>query len=872
MLITAPRRARFLLPGLLLASLLGACLPTYDPEEVTFADQNNGDGNNGAPAGCEDPQAEVCDGADNDCDGQIDEDFPRRGVPCGNNIGACAGVTLCEGGAEVCFQVQAPAEELCDGLDNDCDGQTDELTQEDPANCGVCGNVCAFDNATAGCAAGQCALLTCDEGFEDCDRDLSNGCETDTTVDPTNCGACGNICSFEFADTACVAGACLIEGCQAGRTDCNGVALDGCEADLALDAFNCGACGQQCTLPNAESQCLERACAFVQCQDGFADTDAQPNNGCEVGLRLLGSPPDADLGNLAITPTALLGSAGERLYGYELDPQGAIGPLRFDLALGGPVQQLDADGATLYASQQAGDILILDTSDPAEVVTRGLVVTSGPAPGFARRAGQLFVADGRDGLRVVDISDPSEPRPIGQAPAPDVVTQVLLSGERAVLSTPGRADIYLYDVSTPGQPRYLSAWPTQAGFDRAVFSGDLLITGATGQSTLRLYRVADAQVTFLGQTALSGPLVNLEQRFPFLVAVVQGPGGAVNLDLVDIRRPQRPTIANTYTAAVPNPARSAAFGPSQVFVAGARGLQRLDISDLRQPAGLQDLVRPAELRDVTLQGQRLYVVDGGVVEVMDNTNLQNPRRVARLGQGVRRARVTPELLVTLGDTWPVAGFALNALADGAAPAFILADVPQPLDVEVSASGRYLYALYNGELRTLDPAPLDGAPSTLATFSFEGASCRRLLRNGTTLYVACNTGLYVIRPDAPEVLTNLGNQGGGDLYALHLFGQTLYGLNDGGVAVYSAQAPDAVSLSGNVTFEGLSGLRTLTGVGAWMAAGQGARLHLISRATLTNPVPVAVRNLPGGVAALASDGQQFYAGTSQGVLRLGVEAP
>lgn len=148
----------------------------------------------------------------------------------------------------------------------------------------------------------------------------------------------------------------------------------------------------------------------------------------------------------------------------------------------------------------------------------------------------------------------------------------------------------------------------------------------------------------------------------------------------------------------------------------------------------------------------------------------------------------------------------------------------------------------------------------------------MLRNQTVLYLACSTGLYLVRPDAPETLTNLGNMGGGDLYGLYLQGQTLYGLTDNGVAIYNAQSPDQVSLSGNVTFEGFTGLRYLTGVGTWLAIGQASNLHLVSRADLLNPTPVAVRSLPGSVRALDSDGQEIFAGTSQGVLRLGVEAP
>lgn len=101
------------------------------PENATFLAQGAcragtivcSDGGPSVCVGWVGPSAEICDGLDNDCDGVVDE----IDVPCSNACGA--GKQRCsEGVLGVCVS-RDPSPEVCNGIDDDCDGKVDEVEE-----------------------------------------------------------------------------------------------------------------------------------------------------------------------------------------------------------------------------------------------------------------------------------------------------------------------------------------------------------------------------------------------------------------------------------------------------------------------------------------------------------------------------------------------------------------------------------------------------------------------------------------------------------------------------------------------------------------------------------------------------------------------
>ena len=186
----------------------------------------------------------------------------------------------CLGGA--CFTSCVMGFQDCDGVDaNGCEVDA----RVDARNCGACGRTCAPSNAAGACAGGRCAIVTCDDGFADCDGSADNGCEVNLRGDVAHCGACRMVCTVSGGTPACSAGVCGLSTCTAGRGDCDRSAANGCEVDLATSRDHCGSCGAACDLPNATAACRDGRCAVAACDAGFADCDGAAANGCEVSVR-----------------------------------------------------------------------------------------------------------------------------------------------------------------------------------------------------------------------------------------------------------------------------------------------------------------------------------------------------------------------------------------------------------------------------------------------------------------------------------------------------------------------------------------------------------------------------------------------------------
>jgi hypothetical protein len=250
------------------------------------------------------------------------------GLPA-NCVGECRpGTTICLDGVAVCPDsgiplgaglFDGPEAEICDGKDNDCNGLPDDpfttgytspspspLYDSDPSHCGSCGNACALANAINACrpgagGAGECFVFQCTQtptiGFSF----LANGpsCASHVENGPTGCG-----CNYQ-----CPVWPTSNESCNGQDDNCDGLVDNGLTAPSGI-CSTLGVCGSatipivcrgasgfQCdysvlgsaveldgsgNLALLESKCdgLDNNC------NGVADLDGFPNKGktCAAGV------------------------------------------------------------------------------------------------------------------------------------------------------------------------------------------------------------------------------------------------------------------------------------------------------------------------------------------------------------------------------------------------------------------------------------------------------------------------------------------------------------------------------------------------------------------------------------------------------------
>jgi len=244
------------------------------------------------------------------------------------------------------------------------------------------------------------------------------------------------------------------------------------------------------------------------------------------------------------------------------------------------VQDIYVSGDYAYVTSLYSGLRVVDISVPSNPTEVGFYDTPGLARGVAVAGDYAYIADGYDsGLRVVDISSPSSPSEVGFYDTPGEAFCVAVAGDYAYVGD-GGPGLRVVDISSPSSPSEVGFYDTPGYADGVAVMGDYAYV-ADGYSGLRV---------------------------------------------VDISNPSNPSEVGFYDT--PEFAENVAVAGDYVYVADwYGGLRVVDISVPSNPTevGFYDTLGDAE--DVAVAGDRAYVIGGSGLQVFDISDPSNPSEV-----------------------------------------------------------------------------------------------------------------------------------------------------------------------------------------------------------------------------------------------------
>lgn len=395
-----------------------------------------------------------------------------------------------------------------------------------------------------------------------------------------------------------------------------------------------------------------------------------------------------------------------------------------------------------YVADGDEGLQIVNTTSPYLVV--GSQDTSSAAH-VAVSGNYAYIADSSDGLVVVDISDPTTPAIVGSRQTLGTPAEVAVSGSYAFVADES-SGLHAIDVSMPVLPIVKEKLGI-AGAGTVAVSGSLAFVG--GDEGLSVIDLSKPLLPMLGTRPVpreEDPSESYTVRgvavYGNRVFAAAEEGGLVVCDATD------PTLPVLGTADTPDWAWDVAFAGSYALVPdGDNGLQIVDISDPTYPI-IGIINTPGEEMGVATAGNYAYLANGEDLVIIDMTDPAFP-----IVGSVSTGGFTFQVAVR-GDR------AYVVEEDYGVRVFDVSDPTNPVDVDVTNTGTQFpgssqieaitlvgaYALVahrDQGVQILDISdPDNGNPPIVGVRDTPG-SAYEVVTSGRWAYVADTTGLQIL---------------------------------------------------------------------------------------------------------------------------------
>jgi hypothetical protein len=292
-------------------------------------------------------------------------------------------------------------------------------------------------------------------------------------------------------------------------------------------------------------------------------------------------------------------------------------PLPLDVAVAGNL--------ALVADWSNG-LRIVNIADPTNPTQVGLFTGPRSTFGVAVKDTFTYVAGHWDGLYIANIADPANPQLVGQLGTPDASAHIALGDTFAYLADK-HAGLRIVSVADPAHPYEVGRYLDTIGsiHNDVAVAGNFAYVATIQRNLLQVISIADpAHPSLAGQCSMPGRSEGVVVSGSYAYVAAE------DLSIVDVSNPQNPQEVGRYVS--PGIAADIRVEGNLAYVAdGFSGLRVLDVSNPQQPQEVGYYDTPGYANGIDLAGDYIFVTEDPI----------GMRIFQFLGAGVEEGRSTP---------------------------------------------------------------------------------------------------------------------------------------------------------------------------------------------------------------------------------------
>lgn len=338
------------------------------------------------------------------------------------------------------------------------------------------------------------------------------------------------------------------------------------------------------------------------------------------------------------------GSEGLRVISYTpLDRLGEVG--NFDSP--GNALGLALWDEYIYLADGGAGLRIINVSDPAKPTPLGFLETPGDAQDVviistaAGQSGQsggvqegavsqsannklyAMLADGSGGLRVIDVTNPKQPKEVAVFEKPDYVQGLSLQGNSLFMAL-REGGFAILDVSNPSAPKEVGGLDTPGKASALAIQDDYVYI-ADFDRGMQVVDVSNPEKPVLSGFYDAPAKVRDVATFGSYAYIVDGEKGMWVQEISNANKPKE--IGFFATPGEAN--RIILFQNTALIADGSKGLQIIDISDPNSPYGLGSYDTPGNAEAVVAFGTQAFIADGSSGMII--LDFSDPRAIRKVG-------------------------------------------------------------------------------------------------------------------------------------------------------------------------------------------------------------------------------------------------